>query len=190
MDNEKLNILRLLIESQEKLLSIRKISKLRRINYKSAYFALKKLAKEGIVNLKKAGNTTLCSFNMSFNGSVFAVEYHRRNELLKNKNFLVMYQELQKINAPFIALLFGSYAKGTQTRHSDIDLLIITDDFKPIGQQVSLFPFKVHATDVRYKDFKQMLKSREFTVVSEAIKKNIILIGIEEYYRLVNNANR
>ena len=189
MDNEKLNILRLLIE-QEEALSIRRISKLRKINYKSAYFAVKKLAKEGVVSLKKAGNTTLCSFDKSFNDSVFAVEYQRRHELLKNKNFFVMYHDLKKMNVPFVALLFGSYAKGTQTKHSDIDLLIITEEFKPIQQQISLLPLNIHATDVRYKDFIQMLKSKELTAVSEAIKRNIILIGIEEYYRLINNANR
>ena len=73
---------------------------------------------------------------------------------------------------------------------NDIDLLIVTEEFKPIEQQISLLPLNIHATDVRYKDFMQMLKSKELTAVSEAIKKNIILIGIEEYYRLINNANR
>ncbi len=33
-----------------------------------------------------------------------------------------------------------------------------------------------------------MAKSREFTVVSEAIKHNFILLGTEEYYRLLKNA--
>jgi hypothetical protein len=33
-----------------------------------------------------------------------------------------------------------------------------------------------------------MLKSKEFTVVSEAVKHNILLFGIEDYYRLMNNA--
>ena len=32
-----------------------------------------------------------------------------------------------------------------------------------------------------------MAKSREFTVVSEAIKRNILLVGIEDYYRLMEN---
>jgi hypothetical protein len=32
-----------------------------------------------------------------------------------------------------------------------------------------------------------MLKTKEFSVVSEAIKNNIILVGIEDYYRLMEN---
>ena len=114
MDNEKLNILKLLIENQEEPFSIRKISQLRKINYKSAYYALRKLGDEGIALLKQYGNTTLCSFNRSFNDSVFVVENERRKELLKNKDFLVMYNDLRRVNAPFIALLFGSYAKGSE----------------------------------------------------------------------------
>ena len=54
-----------------------------------------------------------------------------------------------------------------------------------------LSPFgrkKIHLTAVTYKDFIYMAKSKEFTVVSEAIKNNIILVGIEEYYRLLKNA--
>ncbi|MBI2129271.1 nucleotidyltransferase domain-containing protein [Candidatus Woesearchaeota archaeon] len=190
MDNEKLNILKLLIENQEESFSIRKISRLRKINYKSAYYALKKLEKEGIAALKHTGNTTLCSFNRIFNDSVFIVEYERRKELLRDKNFLVIYNDLCRVNAPFIALLFGSYAKGKQAKHSDIDMLVITEDFKPIEQVLSRFPLKIHATDIRYRDFIEMLKSREFTVVSEAIKRNIIFIGVEEYYRVMENANR
>ena len=190
MDNEKLNILKLLIENQETPFSIRKISQLRKINYKSAYYALKNLEKEGIADLKHSGNTTLCSFNRSFNESVFIVEYERRKELFRDKNFLVIYNDLRRVNMPFIALLFGSHAKGKETKHSDIDLLVIAEDFKPIERVLSRFPLKIHATDIRYKDFVEMLKSREFTVVSEAIKRNIILIGIEEYYRMMGNANR
>lgn len=189
MDNEKLDILKLLIERQEERLSIRKISKLRKINYKSAYNAVKKLETESIATLQKTGNTTICSFNRAFNESVFAVEYERRRELFKkNKDFKVMYNGLSKLNMPFIVVLFGSYVKGTQNNQSDIDLLIITDNLEPIRQQVSLLPLKIHMTDIRYSDFIAMLKSRELTVVSEAIKRNIILVGIEEYYRLVNNA--
>ena len=43
------NILKLLIENQDKKFTIRKISKLRKINYKSAYNAIQKLEKQGII---------------------------------------------------------------------------------------------------------------------------------------------
>jgi len=49
-------------------------------------------------------------------------------------------------------------------------------------------PDKIHLTTVSYNDFINMSKSKGFSVVSEAVKNNIILLGIEEYYRLLSNA--
>jgi predicted nucleotidyltransferase len=188
MDNERLNILKLLIENKEKVFSIRQIGMQRKINYKSAYISLKDLAKEGVVDLKKQGNTTICSFNHKFNNSVFQVEYARLQELLKNKNFLVLYHRLAKINEQFVLLLFGSYSKGQQNKGSDIDLLLISSNPKNIEIQINLLPLNIHLTHVTYENFELMLKSKEFTVVSEAIKHNVLLFGIEDYYRLMNNA--
>lgn len=188
MDNERLNILKLLIENQEKVLSIRQIGIQRKINYKTAYTSLKDLAKEGIVTLKKQGNMTICSFNHTFNDSVFQVEYTRLQELLKDKNFLVLYHRLAKINEQFILLLFGSYAKGQQAKGSDIDLLLISNNPQKIETQIHLLPLNIHLTHITYENFESMLQSKEFSVVSEAIKHNILLFGVEDYYRLMNNA--
>ena len=100
----------------------------------------------------------------------------------------MLYDRLVKINEQFILLLFGSYSRGMQTKKSDIDLLLISNNPKPIQTQINLMPLNIHLTNIKYEDFKSMLKSMEFTIVSEAVKHNIILIGIEDYYRLMNNA--
>jgi len=188
MVNEKLSILKLLIENQDKNFSIRQISKIRDINYKSAYNSLQKLKEEGIVNLIRIGNTLNCKFNLKFNESVFLAEYNRKEDLLKNKNFKVICRDLNQLPFSFIALLFGSYAKKEQGGHSDIDFLVIGGDEDKIQNMFSLYPLKIHLTWLDHKDFISMLKSKEFTVVSEAIKKNVILIGTEEYYRLLEHA--
>ncbi|MDO8642175.1 MAG: nucleotidyltransferase domain-containing protein [Candidatus Woesearchaeota archaeon] len=188
MDNEKLNILRLLIEHQELNLSIRQIALKRKINYKSAYGAVQKLQGEGVISAVRHGNTIICSFNRNFNASVFTVEHHRLQELTRNKNFNVLYSRFRGINQQFILLLFGSHAKKKQTTHSDIDLLLITDRPEQIEEQANLLPLPIHLTSITYADFQTMLKSTEFTVVSEAIKNNIILFGIEDYYRMIANA--
>ena len=61
------------------------------------------------------------------------------------------------------------------------------DDVELVQKELNLIPLKIHLTNVTYEDFIEMLKTKEQTVVSEAIKKNIILFGIEEYYRLLEN---
>ena len=180
------NILKLLIGTKQKF-SIRKLSQLREINYKSAYNAVMKLAQQKLITLEKLGNTNLCSFNNHFNPLVFAVEYERRADLIKDKNFKVLYSTLKEIQLSFITLLFGSFAKKTTTKHSDIDLLIISEKNTEIEQVLLLIPLEIHPTIISHKDFIAMAKSREFSVVSEAMKKNVILKGIEDYYQLLEN---
>ncbi|MBM4241617.1 MAG: nucleotidyltransferase, partial [Euryarchaeota archaeon] len=46
---------------------------------------------------------------------------------------------------------------------------------------------EIHLTFFTYEEFLSMAQSREFSVVLEAIKNNIILVGIEDYYRLMEN---
>jgi predicted nucleotidyltransferase len=189
MVNEITEILKLLISNKEETFSIRKISKIRKINYKSAYLSLKSLEEKGLVTLKRIGNTISCTFNDRFNDLVFKAEYQRREEMLKNKNFLILYNQLKKINKQFILLLFGSQVKKTVNKHSDIDLLLISSEevAKIIHTETKLLPLDFHLTTISYEEFASMLKNKEFTVVSEAIKKNIILYGIEDYYRIVEN---
>lgn len=188
MANETIEILKLLIEKREEPLSIRKISQLREINYKSAYNAVHQLEGKSLAKLQRIGNTIACSFTSFFDNTVFHAEHMRREELFRNKDFAIIRNRLAVLQFPFIALLFGSHAKGTAGKHSDIDLLTIGGDQKEIKAAVSLLPDKIHLTTIAYGEFITMAKSKEFSVVNEAIKRNIILIGIEEYYRLLNNA--
>ena len=184
----EIRILKLLLSNKENIFTIKKIADRTGINYRIVYEKIKSLEKEGLIKVTKTGNTKVCKFTNKFNDKVFKAEYERRKELFKNKDFLVLYKRLAKLQFPFVVLLFGSYAKGKATKGSDIDLLTIGGDEKEIRAVISLWPEKIHLTSVTCKDFIYMAKSKEFTVVSEAIKNNVILIGIEDYYRLLENA--
>nr|MBI4156553.1 nucleotidyltransferase domain-containing protein [Candidatus Woesearchaeota archaeon] len=188
--NIKQKILKFLIENKERTFSIYGLSKALKIDYKLLYINIKKLEKERSIEVKDLKNQKRCSFNDIFNEDVFIVENERRNYILKKKEFRAIYDYLKDINKQFIVLLFGSHVKGTATKHSDIDLLLISpeEDVKKIEEKLSILPFKIHLTPISYESFINMLKSKEFTVVSEALKKNIILFGIDDYYRLIQNA--
>ncbi|MEK6936566.1 MAG: nucleotidyltransferase domain-containing protein [Nanoarchaeota archaeon] len=186
MKNE-VKILKFLLNNKENKFTIKKIAEAIEINYRIAYEKVFILEKEGLIKITKAGNSNLCEFTNKFNEIVFQAEYERKKDLFKNKNFLILHNRLLELNFSFIALLFGSQARGTANKHSDIDILTISENEKELKTIISLLPEKIHLTNVSYVNFINMAKSREFTVVSEAIKNNIILIGIEEYYRLLNN---
>ncbi len=188
MMKSDIKILKLLLDKKEDKFTIKKIADTLKINYRIAYEQAINLEKEGVIKITKTGNSKVCEFEYAFDPRIFEAEYERRKALFKNKDFLIVHNRLAELKFSFIALLFGSHAKGTSNRHSDIDILAIGGDEKEIRSVLSLLPDKIHVTTVTYENFIHMAKSREFTVVSEAIKNNIPLIGIEEYYRLLKNA--
>ena len=186
--NSEIKIIKLLLSNKEERFTIKKIAESLKINYRIAYEKVIQLEKEGFIKVTKAGNSKTSEFTNKFNSKVFEAEYDRKKDLFRNKDFLILHNRLAELNFPFIALLFGSHAKRAANKHSDIDILAIGGDEKEIKATLSLLPDKIHLTTVSYEEFIHMAKSKEFTVVSETIKNNIILIGIEEYYRLLENA--
>ena len=183
-----IRVLKLLLERREEKFTIRKMAAALKMNYRIAYEQSMKLEKDGLIRITKAGNSKICEFADRFDHRVFEAESLRREELLRNKDLNVLHARLAELKFPFISLIFGSHAKNAADRHSDIDILTVGGDEKEIRAAISILLDRIHLTCVTYGDFIVMARSREFTVVSEAMKSNIILIGIEEYHRLMKNA--
>ena len=184
-------IIKAILERQEEELNIAKISRYAGVDYKNTYNIIKDLEQKGLLSVRILGKTKIVVLNKKVHPLIFEAEYERREELLKkNKDFKVLYTKLSELNFPFIVLLFGSYAKGKATQHSDIDLLIVCEEKREqkIQEVLDLFPLNIHPTFTNFEDFMLMPKRKDFNVVSEAVKKNIILTGIEDYYRLIKNA--
>ena len=182
-------MVRTLIEHSEENLSIRTASRYAKKDYKSAYLAVKDLEKEGLVTSELFGKARKISLNRKVHPFIFEAEFERLKSL-KNKNVLAIRNRLSELNFPFVALLFGSHAKGKARKGSDIDLLIVSEETREsrIREVLDLFPLKIHATFADFSGFAGMLRSKEFSVVSEAVKSNFVLVGTEDYYRMLENA--
>lgn len=187
MDSD-IKIMGFLLDNKEKSFTIRQISQETKINYRIAYEQIHLLEKEKLLSIDKLGKSNIVKLTYNFNSKVYLAELERREKLFKNKEFKVIRNELAKLNFVFVALLFGSQAKGTAKENSDIDILTIGGNEEEITKALGLWGSKIHLTHVSEEGFVRMAKSRDFNVVNEAIKNNIILIGAEEYYRLLNNA--
>ncbi len=188
MSNSEINILRLLLSNKEERYTIKKISELLKINYRIAYEKILLLEKEGLIKVTKAGNSKVSELTNKFNQKVFEAEYGRIQELSKDFSIILDYYRRNMKSQFYVLLLFGSYAKNTQKKHSDIDLLfIIPDDAdeKEIEQVSAMIPLKIHPQIFKEKEFIAMKRSKEVTVGSEAIKNNVILHGIEYYYEMI-----
>ena len=62
-----------------------------------------------------------------------------------------------------------------------------TNKANEISRIISLYSSNIHLTYLDYDEFLNMTKTKEFNVVSEAIKNHIIITGVEDYYRLIKN---
>ncbi len=188
MKNNKLEIIIELIESEESP-TIHKLSQKTGIRYANVYNIVKNLQNEDLISLEKIGRAYNCNINKKPDPLIFEAEFHRRKKLLENGDFQVLHRRLNSLRFSFIAIVFGSQAKGTATKNSDIDLMVIgeKDREKEIGRMISMLLLNIQFIFLTYEEFLSMERSKEFSVVSEAIKRNIILIGIEDYYRLMEN---
>lgn len=188
----QLKILRHFIENKDKEFTIKQVSEELKLNYRIAYQETMALDEKKLVRIKKIGNSNICSFNYIFNEMVLQVENTRKDELLKNKSLKIIYKRIREIQNPlYILLIFGSYSTKTQTRHSDIDICLISDS-KEIKRKVKdvleLVPLNIHFLDFTTKEFISMLNTRKRNVGHEILENNVILRGAEEFYELVNYA--
>ena len=172
--------------------TIREIAQQIKADYRITHIAAQRLIEKKILKVQTVGKSSLCSLNEKYFGiEVYKAEDERKEEIFKNKNINQLYKEIMsKVKTgSFILLLFGSYAKRKQTKTSDIDLLFISNEngFEAkISDILSLLPLKTHALVFTEEEFIRMKDAKKSNVIQEAIESNIILYGIEAYYRIKN----
>lgn len=111
----------------------------------------------------------------------------------EKKEFLKKHPIIKKITEQTheTTLVFGSYAKGTQTKNSDIDLMIINtkgDKNVNFHNLELLYDLKINPMFFTKKEFKQMLQDNEENVAKQALKDHILLNGFKEFWEETRNA--
>jgi predicted nucleotidyltransferase len=193
MKDRNVDVIKYLIENGAKDVNILGMAKAIKMNYKNAFNIVKRLEKEKLVILKKFGASNKIELNKTVHPIIFEAEYMRRKGLLRNKNILVMLDNIKKDMGSmlYVLILFGSYVKKTQTEKSDIDIMFIVPDGtdekfeRKIHQIIKLIPLPIHHMAFSESQFFDMINAKEFNVGKEAMKNNIILFGIENYYEML-----
>ena len=193
MRSKESTIIKFLIENKNEELNIRSISKYLKMDYKNVYSIIKRLEKASLVNIEKLGKSSRVKLNAIAHPLVFEAEFERRNDILKDKNLAVMLSSFKRAikSKLYVLLLFGSYAKRTQTKSSDIDLIVICPDGledafeKDINRTARSMPLPLHPLVFSESQFIEMANAKEPNVGQEALKNNVILYGIEQYYEMV-----
>ncbi len=175
---------------------VRELSRKMRVDYKMVHTAVQRLAKKGVLLKKRQANLDLCSLNIKRDLTwVYCGEMLRANDFLKAHSELISFfnSVKEKVKTLFYSLIvFGSYAKGTETAHSDLDLLIIAQS-RELGEEIEriisaetiFLKTKVHAIVLAEAEFTAGLKEKKPSIATEAIKNHIIIAGTEAFYNAV-----
>jgi len=187
----EIKIIKQFIENKQPK-TIREIAKQIKADYRITYLAMRNLIEKRVILVETIGKSSLCKINEEYYSiEIYQAEDERRQEILKNRNIKQLYIEVMSKakTSSFIWLLFGSYAKGKETKTSDIDLLFVSneDNFESkMTNILSLLPLKTHLLVFAEEEFIRMKDSKKPNVIQEAIENNIIMYEIEAFYRLKN----
>jgi len=147
------------------------------INHMTAMRALKSLVDENILDYSVMGRNKVFHLKSTVEArdAILMAELHRLDLILEQ------YPSLRRIVAQILddervqlAVLFGSFAKGTAKKDSDIDLYVETVDpvvKKDLMRLSSKLSVKVGGYD------------RESPLIKEIEKDHVIIKGVEIFYR-------
>ncbi len=158
---------------------LREISKLSKLPLKTCQNALITLEKAKILKSKIEGKNKYFSLNMENIKTKF---YLQQAEIYQTDLFIEKYSQFKmflksiKINSPII--VFGSFAKFTADKNSDLDLLIISD--KKLELPFHLLPFKPHQINMSEKTFLKAIEQQEDLI--KEIEENHIILNNHSFY--------
>ena len=156
------------------------------------YNSLNSFVKEGILDKEKKGGLGMYKITNTPKAISFlslVAEYKAWNK--NNFPFDSIKDLVNKINSNFFVLLVtGSFVKGKQTLHSDLDVvLIVPDNPKKITARLRHFCEMnvppIHLYVFSDDEFKQMLLDEKHNYGKEVVKNNLIFYGANAYYKIL-----
>ncbi len=183
----ELEVLKLYSGDYNLKLHVREIARLLKVNHRTASIALKRLEYKSIMKHQNVGKSKQYFLNID---NFLTKDYIKNAELVKLMRFLEIHFTLKKLlgelrtvmkDTPII--LFGSYAKGKETKESDIDILLIkTKEEKQITKKINdfskLYKINIQMQKSSHKDFEDGIKEKDNLII-EIIKGHIILNNVE-----------
>jgi predicted nucleotidyltransferase len=164
------------------------------------------MARRNVILITVVGRAKQCFLNLSSTQCrhfLQEVDLARKEAVYKtNPKLKAVLEELSsKITKKFTAdihsiTLFGSYAKGTATKDSDVDLLFMISNIKDkavrngIERESSGYQYShnlrisILITDIE--EFKKMLKAEGMNVGKETRAYGIPLYGSEQFWRILS----
>jgi len=183
----------LFYENKKTSIHLREIARKTKLNENSATRFLKILEKEDLLKSIFEGN--LRKYSITSSRALFALfsifDIERFGKLPGLRKDAVDFFMSALPEKPIIAVLFGSTAKGSYTKESDIDILLIVN--KKINTEKaedyadSQTGIKISCFQINYLSFQKELKLEEDKVFASAINTGYPITNHVLYYSEVLN---
>jgi predicted nucleotidyltransferase len=170
----------------------RELSKRLKLGMPSIDYGLKKISK--VIKKQKAGNQIRYFLDYSkecLSPQLSMVEHSRLEELPAKVRISVreLLRELKE--KPIIALIFGSYADGTYTKSSDIDILLVfqkvgdSKQIENIAKKISMKTnTQINPIYLDYHSFRESFYDSTKEFFKKIKNDKIIVVGIEWWRQL------
>lgn len=181
-----LQVLSLFTDGFDREYYIREVEKLLKISPRTAQLILDDLEKRGILESKTKGK--IRAYRLNINGLsqkyiVFVEQYKTMAFLGKN---LMIKEIIEKIS-PFIkgiGVIFGSYAKGTEKRDSDLDIFIAGEYNEEEIKKVSeTYGIEISVKCYPLKTFEKNLSND--ALLKEILKSHVVFLNSEQFITAV-----
>ncbi len=161
------------------------------LSHETAFRLLKKLVQEKHLKEKKVGKTNVYKFMKDdLTYQVFVHYVTKKRLAFKEKSLLIykrLYEFLTELSQEGPAIIFGSYAKSTETKKSDIDLLCVTtkNNVEKLAQEFKTkYDLNIQVLTVKPSDFKNIKRDNP-VFWRDLIEYGIVLDGLDYYFREV-----
>lgn len=177
--NNELEVISLFRGDYKTRFYLREISKLSKLPLKTCQNVLSMLEKYKILKSKIEGKNKYFSLNLE---NIKTKSYLLQSEIYQTDLFIEKYPQfkmfLKSLETIVPIIVFGSFAKSTADKNSDLDLLVISK--KELKLPFHLLPFKPHQVNLTEKTFLRALKEQEDLI--KEIEENHVILNNHSFY--------
>jgi len=189
----KLKLIKLLEEHQNGL-HLRELSRLLKTGLPNVIRYADIFEKEKVITRQKEANLIKLKLKESQKTIAYLKQINAERFLsLPQKIQLAISELVNELETkPLITIIFGSYAKGSYTKESDIDILLIfqrvenENEIENAANRISMRTnTRINPVYLDYKNFEKHFLDKKHDFSKEIRQKVIILSGLEIYYPLL-----
>jgi predicted nucleotidyltransferase len=196
-------IIRLFYDEVYAQFTINELATKTNISYSYVYKQVEELKEKDIIIVDRRSNRKYCRpnyKNSEVKTSFVKISNQIAEDFLKKRDkiFFVVEKLLSELPKKtdfnlLSVVLFGSLAKGTDFKKSDIDLFILVPSKKEYDEIIDMecvalskgFGVEINPLVSEPTSFLTMLKDKEHNVAKEILKNKIILFGAEKFWELI-----